>query len=209
METSKNKLLDRILKDARDEAKTIVKEAKRSAEILLKNQRQSARLNSENTVYSLLKKAENEAEIIKGKVATDIKRRASWIVLAEKERLVTNVLNEAKNRLLNLQKSEKYLSILEILIVGAGTVLGGDKLEVVLNENDSNLPLKLNKLEKEIANETGVKTQLKLSKQKTEAVGVIVKTVDGRVFVDNTFKAILRRRERELRLKIARILFRS
>ncbi len=209
METSKNKLLERILKDAKDEAKTIVKEAKRSAEILLENQRQSARLNSEKTVYSLLKKAENEAEIIKGKVATDIKRRASWIVLAEKERLVTSVLNEAKNRLLNLQKSEKYLSILEILIVAAGIVLVGDKLEIVLNEKDSTLPLKLNKLEKEIANETGVKTQLKISEQKTDAVGVIVKTVDGRVFVDNTFEAILRRRERELRLKIARILFSS
>ena len=66
-----------------------------------------------------------------------------------------------------------------------------------------------NRLEKEIANETGVETQLKLSKQKTEAVGVIVRTVDGRVFVDNTFEAIFRRREREMRLKIARILFSS
>ena len=77
----------------------------------------------------------------------------------------------------------------------------------MLNENDSSLPLKLNTLEKKIFDRTGVKTRLKISKQQIKAVGVIVKTVDGRIFVDNTFEAILSRRERELRLKIARILF--
>ena len=207
MESSNNKIIDRILNDAREEAETIVKEAKRSAEMLLEKQRQLASHSAEKEVYSLLKRAENEAAVIRGKVTTDIKRRAGWVVLSEKERLVTSVLNEVKNRLMNLQKSEEYLPVLEKLIVDAGTVLDGGTLEVVLNENDSSLPLKLNKLEKKIADGTGVKTQLKISKQQIKAVGVIVKTNDGKIFVDNTFEAILSRRERELRLKIARILF--
>ena len=207
MESSDNKIIDRILNDAREEAKAVIKEAKRSAEMLLEKQRQLASYSAEKEVCSLLKRAENEAAVIKGKVTTDIKRRAGWSVLSEKERLVTSVLNEVKNRLVNLQKSEEYLPVLEKLIVDAGTVLDGGTLEVVLNENDSSLPLKLNKLEKKIADGTGVKTQLKISKQQIKAVGVIVKTVDGRIFVDNTFEAILSRRERELRLKIARILF--
>ena len=207
MESSDNKIIDRILNDAREEAKAVIKEAKRSAEMLLEKQRQLASHSAEKEVYSLLKRAENEAAVIKGKVTTDIKRRAGWSVLSEKERLVTSVLNEVKNRLVNLQKSEEYLPVLEKLIVDAGTVLDGGTLEVVLNENDSSLPLKLNKLEKKIADGTGVKTQLKISKQQIKAVGVIVKTVDGQIFVDNTFESILSRRERELRLKIARILF--
>ena len=207
MESSANKILDRILNDAREEAKAIIKEAKRSAETLLEKQRQLALHSAEKEVYSLLKRAENEAAVIKGKVTTDIKRKAGWLVLSEKERLVTSVLNEVKNRLVNLQKSEKYLPLLEKLIVDAGTVLDGGTLEVMLNENDSSLSLKLNKLEKKIADGTGVKTQLKISKQQIKAVGVIVKTNDGKIFVDNTFEAILSRRERELRLKTARILF--
>jgi len=207
MESSDNKIIDRILNDAREEAKAIIKEAKRSAEILLEKQRKLALHSAEKEVYSLLKRAENEAAVIKGKVTTDIKRRAGWVVLSEKERLVTSVLNEVKNRLVNLQKSEEYLPLLEKLIVDAGIVLDGGTLEVMLNENDSSLPLKLNKLEKKIADGTGVKTQLKISKQQIKAVGVIVKTNDGKIFVDNTFEAILSRRERELRLKIARILF--
>ena len=207
MESSDNKIIDRILNDAREERKAIIKEAKRSAEMLLEKQRKLALHSAEKEVYSLLKRAENEAAVIKGKVTTDIKRKAGWMVLSEKERLVTSVLNEVKNRLVNLQKSEEYLPVLEKLIVDAGTVLGGGTLEVMLNENDSSLPLKLNKLEKKIADGTGVKTQLKISKQQIKAVGVIVKTNDGKIFVDNTFEAILSRRERELRLKIARILF--
>jgi V/A-type H+-transporting ATPase subunit E len=209
MESSTDRIIDRILKDAEEKAKTIVKEAKRSAELMIENRRQAARQNAKKDVDSLLKRAENEADIIRGKVATDIKRKASWIVLAEKERLVTGVLNEVKKRLMNLQKSEEYLPFLEKLIVDAGTVIGGGTLEVVLNENDSPLPLKLDTLGKKISDQSGVKTQLKFSKQKTKAAGVIVKTVDGRIFVDNTFEAILRRRERELRLKIARVLFSS
>ncbi|MHC3129245.1 MAG: hypothetical protein IBV52_04125 [Candidatus Bathyarchaeota archaeon] len=207
MESSDNKIIDRILNDAREEAKAIIKEAKRSAETLLEKQRQLASHSAEKEVYSLLKRAENEAAVIKGKVTTDIKRKAGWLVLSEKERLVTSVLNEVKNRLVNLQKSEEYLPVLEKLIVDAGTVLDGGTLEVMLNENDSSLPLKLNKLEKKIADGTGVKTQLKISKQQIKAVGVIVKTNDGKIFVDNTFEAILSRREREHRLKTARILF--
>jgi vacuolar-type H+-ATPase subunit E/Vma4 len=207
MVSADNKILDRILNDAREERKAIIKEAKKSAEMLVEKQRKLARHSAEKEVYSLLKRAENEAAVIKGKVTTDIKRKAGWVVLSEKERLVTSVLNEVENRLVNLQKSEEYLPVLEKLIVDAGIVLGGGTLEVILNENDSSLPLKLNKLEKKIADGTGVKTRLKISEQQIKAVGVIVKTNDGKIFVDNTFEAILSRRERELRLKIARILF--
>ena len=206
MESLGHRIIDRILKDAREEAETIVKDAKKSAETIIEKQRQSARHSAEKEAHSLLKRAENDAEIIRGKVATDIKRRAGWIVLSEKNRLITNVLNEVKKRLVNLKKSEEYVPVLEKLIVDAGAVLGGGMLEVVLNENDSTL-VKLNKLEKKISDRSSVDTQLKFSEQKTKAVGVIVKTIDDRIFVDNTFEAILSRRERELRLKITRILF--
>ena len=168
MESSNNKIFDRILNDAREEAKAILKEAKRTAEMLLERQRKLAIHSAEKEVYSLLKRAENEAAVIKGRVITDIKRKAGWMVLSEKERLVTSVLNEVKNSLMKLQKSDEYLSVLEKLIVDAGAVLGGGTIEVMLNENDSPLPLKLDELEKKIANGTGVKTQLEISKQQID-----------------------------------------
>jgi len=206
MEHSGNEILDRILKDAREKAESIIADAKKSAETVIEKQRQTARQNAEEKASALLKRAANDADIIRGKVSTDIKRQAGWIVLSEKNRLITNVLNEVKKRLVNLKKSEDYVPVLEKLIVDAGAVLGGGMLEVVLNENDSTL-VKLNTLEKKISDRSSVDTQLKFSEQKIKAVGVIVKTIDDRIFVDNTFEAILSRRERELRLKITRILF--
>ena len=208
MESAVGRISDRILQDAREEAKSIVDEAQRSAEMLLEERRQSGRQKAEEDVYSLLKRAESEVEVIRGRVATDTKKKASWLVLSEKERLVTDVLNELKRKLRDLQKSEKYIPVLEKIMVDAGEVLGGGKLEVMLNKNDSTRPLRIDMLANAITEKTGVKTHLKPSKQKIEAIGgAMIKTVGGRIVVDNTFDAILKRREKELRFKIARILF--
>ena len=207
MESSENRIIERILKDAREEAVTIVKDAQKSAEMIIEKQRRAARHSAEKEANSLLKRAENEADIIRGKVSTKIKRRASWLVLSEKNRLITSVLTEVKSRLVKMQDFEEYVPILEKLIVDAGAVLGGGLLEVLLNENDTKLPLKLDKLVKEISDRIGMETHLRFSDQQITDVGVIVKTIDNRFFVDNTFESILGRRERELRLKIAQILF--
>ena len=207
MESATNRISEKILEDAREKAKIIVEEAKKASKLMVEKRKQSARYSAEKDAIPILKRSENEVDIIRGKITTDIKRQASWMVLSEKDLQITRVLKEVKNKLINLQKSEKYLPVLENLIVNAGIVLGGRKLKIILNENDSKLPVKLDKLEKKIADETGAKTELIISKKQTKAVGVIVKTNDEKIFVDNTFEAILRRRERELRLKVARILF--
>lgn len=210
MESEAQGIIEQILNDSREKAKSIVEEAHKSAEIMLEKQRESARRKAGQEVSSMLKRAEGEVEVIKGTVFTEAKRNAGWMILSEKDRLVTTVLDEVKTRLRALTQSGDYVPTLEKIIVDAGTVLSGGTLEVFLNEHDSTLPLKLNILAKAIAKKTGTKTQLKLSKQNIEALGgAVVQTLDGRIVVNNTFEATLKRREKELRLKIVRILFRN
>jgi vacuolar-type H+-ATPase subunit E/Vma4 len=210
MESEMHGIVDRILDDSRKKAKSIIKEARKSADMMLEKQKESARQKAGEKVSSMLKKTESDLATIRGTVFTDVRRKASWTVLYEKERLVTNVLDEVKTKLEALSQSKKYISVLETFIVDAGTVLGGGTLEVLLNKRDSTLPLKLNELAKAITEKTEKKTQLKLSKQKIETFGgAVVKTVDDKIVADNTFEAILKRREKELRFKIARILFRD
>ena len=207
MEPEVKRIVDQIIHDAKKEAKSIVEEAQKSAEMMLEKRRELAREKAGKKASSILKRAESEVEAIKEMVPTDAKRKAGWMILSEKERLVTGVLDEVKTKLEALSQSEKYIPILEKMILDAGIVLGGGKLEVSLNERDSALPLKFSTLAKAIAEKTGKKTQIKLSKEKTEAFGgAVVKKVDGRIVVDNTFEAILKRRERDLRFKIAKIL---
>ena len=207
MESSKPEIFNRIIKDAQEEADFIIDKAKKSANAIIEEQRCSARVNADKKAQSIILKAENDANIIRGKISTDIRNQAGWIVLTEKDRLITEVLNEVKNRLLIMQKSQDFHKALEKLIVKGSIVLGGGVLEVLINKNDSAISGIFNKLNKEITNRTGVETKLKLSKEFIDTGGVKIKTIDKKIVVDNTFEAIIRRRERELKLKIARILF--
>lgn len=208
MEPQAERIIDKILHDTREKANSIIEEARKSAEMMLEQQRELARQKASEEVSSILRRAETEVEVAMVTEATEASKKASWMILSEKERLVINVLDEVKTRLVAFSKSKKYVPFLQRIIVDAGTVLGGGRLEFQLNEKDSTLPLKLTTLAKTITKKTGTETKLQLSKEKIEASGgVVVKTFDGKILVDNTFEAILKQRERDLRLRIAKILF--
>ncbi len=73
---------------------------------------------------------------------------------------------------------------------------------VLLNEKDSNLPLKFEVLSMAIDEKTGTKTQLELSDKKLVTIGgVLVEAFNGRISMDNTFEAILKRNEKDSDLK--------
>lgn len=208
MEPELQRILDQILTDAKEDAKSIVLEARKFAEMMQEQQKELGAQKAAERVSYILTKAKDEADTIRGMICSDVRRKASWMVLSEKERLITNVLDEAKTRLVALAKTDKYVSELEWIIRDAGIALGGGGLQVILNEHDATLPLKLGAISKAISEKTGNKTELKLSKERTEASGgAVIKTADGKIILDNTFEAMLKRRKGELRLKIARILF--
>ena len=209
MESSEQEIINRILNDAKEEADFVVKKAEESAQSLLEKQRQQARKEAEKNANTILKRAANDAAIIRGKTVDDIRRQATWSVLSEKNRLLQTVLDKAKQKLLDMKKTPKYVVMLETLTVDAASVLGGGQLTVHLNDKDSTLKLDLEKAAKEVSARTGVKTNLSISEEPIADAGVVVKTLDGKVFVDNTFGAILRRREKELKIEISKILFGS
>jgi len=208
MKLETQRITEQILIDAREDAKSIILEARKSAEMMIEKQRELGRQKAAERVSSILNKAKNEADLVRGMVFTDIRKKAGWMVLSEKQRLIANVIDAAKSRLEDLTKTDKYASELERIIVDGGIALGGGRLQVLLNKRDSALPLKLDAMSKAVSEKTGHKTELALCKERIDASGgAVVKTADGKIVLDNTFEAMLKRREKELRLKIARILF--
>jgi len=201
-------ITEMILEEAKKSAEHTIQEAQKSAEETLEKQRQLGVQRANESAQLLFKKAESEAELNKLNSMANAKIKANWVILSKKETWIDNVLNEAKNELKILTQSKKYLPILEKLIIEAGIILGGKDLEVLLNEKNSTLSLKLDKSAKEISEKTGVKTKLRLSREKLKVIGgAIVRTANGKVIMDNTFDDILRRREKDLRSEIAKILF--
>jgi vacuolar-type H+-ATPase subunit E/Vma4 len=132
----------------------------------------------------------------------------TWKLLSEKERLVTSVLDEVKTRLRVFSNSENYTPFLQKLIIDSGICLNGGALDVLLSEQDTNLLLNLDMLTKTIIEKTGKWTELTISTEKLESLGgCVIKRHDGKIVINNTFSVILKRRERDLRFKIAKILF--
>ncbi len=197
-----------ILQEAKQSAEHIIQEAQKSAKEILKKQRLLGVQRANESARLLLKKAESEVELNKLRSMANAKIKANWVILSKKETWIDNVLNEAKNELKILTQSKKYIPTLEKLIIEAGIILGGKNLEVLLNEKDSALSLKLDKLAKKISEKTGVKTKLRLAEENAKVIGgAMLRTMDGKVIMDNTFDDLLRRREKDLRFKIAKILF--
>ena len=197
-----------ILQEAKKSAEHVIHEAQKSVGEMLEKQRQLGVQRANESARLLLKKAESEAELNKLNSMANAKIKANWVILSKKETWIDNVLNEAKNELKILTQTKKYIPILEKLIIEAGVVLGSKELEILLNDQDSTLPLKLDDLAKKISERTGFETKLRLSEEKLKVMGgAMIRTANGKVIMDNTFDDILQRREKDLRFKIAKILF--
>jgi vacuolar-type H+-ATPase subunit E/Vma4 len=207
MEIATEKILRKIIEEANGKAEKIIDEAKTKANTIIENQKKIAHEKAQKEIKELINKSKNEAKIIRGRVITEIKRKANWVTLDAKNQLIANVLKEVEKRLFNLQNSKQYLSILQSLIENAGLLLSGGELEIILNKKDNSKPIKLKEIEKRITKKTHKKTKLMISNQNTNKIGVIVKTKNGKIIIDNTFDSILDRNKKVLELKAAKILF--
>ena len=208
MMESTQSITEMILQEAQKSAEHTIQEAKKLAEDMLEKQRKLGVQRASEAAQSLLKRAQTDAEVDKLRNLANAKIKANWVILSKKEKIIADVLNEAKNKLRTLTESKEYTSILEKLIIEAGIILGGKELEVSLNKKDSALPLKLDKVAKKISERTGFEAKLRLSEEKLGVIGgAIVRTANGKVVMDNTFDDILVRREKDLRLEVAKILF--
>ena len=147
-------------------------------------------------------KIENQAKRDLGKA----RLQAKMSYLSEKEKGITSVFEEGKKKVADLLKSADYTTILGNLIVGAGSSLGGGKLIITLIKVDAS-KVNTNDLAQKISSKTGTQTSLSVDslELKNKLGGVIVKKED--LWVDNTFEAIIERRNEAIRSEVAKILF--
>jgi vacuolar-type H+-ATPase subunit E/Vma4 len=139
---------------------------------------------------------------------TSAESKAKWLILEKKHVLIEAVLNQVKIELYIRVKKDKYIHVLEDLIVEGGIILGATDLEVILNERDSTLPMDMDKLADKIGEKTGTKTNITKSGKRIDVIGgAIIQTTDGKIVMNNTFEGMLNNSESEIRFKIAQILF--
>jgi len=206
--TSSDALIEALLSEAHETAEKIIHDMKKTVQDTLEEQRKKGRERAREIVISIDKKAQNNSVIIKLRDTASAESKAKWLILEKKHTLIENVLNQVKDELRTLIETDKYLHVLENLIVEGGTILDTTDLEVILNERDSTLPLDLDKLAEKIGENTGTKTKITKSGKKIDVIGgAIIQTTDGKIVMNNTFESMLNNSESEIRFKIAQTLF--
>ncbi len=206
--TSADTLIEALLSEAHETAENIIQDAERTVQNTLEEQRNKGREFARERVISIEKKAQNDSMIIKLRDKTSAETKAKWLILEKKHALIEAVLNQVKIELYMRVKKDKYIHVLEDLIVEGGIILGATDLEVILNEKDSTLPMDLDKLADKIGEKTGTKTNITKSGKIVDTIGgAIIQTTDGKIVMNNTFEGTLNNSESEIRLKIAQILF--
>ena len=203
--TGISNIIDIINAKTAEREKEIISEAERHKKIKL----EEAKRRADEKASAITKKAElqTKSELLKYKASAKLKSK--YRMLEAKDALINDVLTTVEKQMENIVGKAEYKKVLARLIVDGCKALSEEKLELIFPKGHSSY-VDIAEVKKAIAKEIGKKTKLTISKEtKRSKGGVIIKTLDNRRWVDNTFEARLERFENIVRDTISKILFES
>jgi len=205
LSTQVGKIEEIIINEAKEKAENIIVKAREEAKKVLGKAEQEAKREAEE----IISKKKTDAEAQARRILSEAKLEARLKILNAKEQLISEAFDKALEKLKEFSQSAQYKTALENLIKDAAIIIRGGDLEVLLPEN-TNVDLDLSKIAKEVEEQTGVKTSLNISKERIRSIGgVIVRSKDRLLTVDNTFEARLERLREQLRVNVANLLFKT
>jgi len=183
----------------------IISEAERHKKIKL----EEAKRRADDKASTIIKKAELQAKSELSKYEASAKLKSKYRMLEAKDLLINEVLTAVEKQMESTVGKAAYKKILTQLIVDGCKALAEEKLELIFPKKHASY-VDIAEIEKVIAKEIGKKTKLTISKEtKRSKGGVIIRTLDNKKWVDNTFEDRLERFENTVRDTISRILFES
>ena len=183
------KIIQKIEAETNAEVRDIINEARRSASDLKKD----ADIELSQKLKQLQDQGEKRTTIMRNIHLSEARRKTRRSILSAKEELIEKCFNEARERLRNLS-GEKYRSIMAKLVKEALALVGDSAVATLTRAEDKNILSAYPKItvKSEIAKGLG---------------GLIIESADGKIVVDNTFDAILKRQMEEIRTEVANILY--
>jgi V/A-type H+-transporting ATPase subunit E len=191
-----------VLEDVEKEVESIIIEAESQAKRIL----DEAEKEAEERYQSIIKnnKRRIEAERAEKTILFEIETKNK--LLQAQEEVINKIFEKTLSRLRKYALTRKYQDCLTKLVVEACKKINADKLVIQLNQNDYKILTK-EKL-RDISKDVGAKL-VKSDKQINNVGGVIIKSSDGKIVINNTFENRLNTLKPYLRVKIAKILFRE
>lgn len=180
-------IIDKILEEAEKETQVILREGKKEADAIIKAAEDKALKEKE----SFRKRAEAEARKVHAKEVSGAEMEAKKAVLAEKQNILAEVIEEAKKRLENLPDAE-YIKVISGMLDRLDTNEGK---EIIVSAKDRE------RLQSAIE-EKG----LTLSGETREIDGGFI-VRNGDIEYNYTFDSIIMVDKEEIQLIAAKILF--
>jgi len=206
MSTGTDKIVSSIVSDAQIKAKALTDEAeKKSSSILLQGEEKA--LIEKNKILS---EAEKQANLKYQQVISEAKMNSRRMELEAREEVIEESFKKAEEKLKEIASSEslEYLESLKGIITEAAIEIGGGELIVLLKKDDlPKIEDSIASIEKDVTDKIGIKTILEIGDNINTIGGVIVKTKNGEIEVNNTIETRLLRYKKTLRSEVAKILF--
>jgi len=184
---SAEKIIQQIQNDSKKEAKNLLAESEKQAKAIIDNVKRSAEEKAKKIIEDGKIKSENTRKILISQASQDAKRQE----MNAREKMMDECFVKARHGLCTLKEAE-YKKIVIKLMQQGSKKLGKDCMVFVSRDYDRQIAQKLN---------------LKVQGTIEAAGGIILKSSDGRITVDNTFDGILKREKDEIRIKVGKLLF--
>ena len=181
------KIIERINKDSEKEVQSILEESERQAAIIIRDAKKEAESEYEKIIADGKRLGENLKKILFSKASQDAKREA----MKSREEIIEKCFTKAYQKLSELSGKE-YKKIVTNLTEKGMEKLNGDCLAIVSKDED-----------KEIVRNLG----LNATGNVDASGGIILKSGDGQITLDNTFDGILERKKDRIRIKVGKLLF--
>lgn len=193
-----------ILKQAQERAAETLDRARRVSERDLVYTREEA----EEIISQQRAKVRLMAEIEKRKALAAAEMEARRKLLEKKEQLVSRIFTEAEDRLEELRGSEAYGSVISKMIEEGVAGIGRDVI-IEFGEKDEGIftPEAISSIESRVTKSLREDFQLEFScVGNSISAGVIIRSSDGRMLIDNSFSGRLKRLKEELRGEVSEML---
>lgn len=205
------KIIEEIEKSAEKKVAEILSEAQKKVEAKLNATRTAA----EEQDRTILSRGEQEARRESQRILAEARIKARREKAGGQEELVRKSFERAQETLKRIAEERnvdgtKYSEVLERLIIESVKASGAESLEVLLNPRDKALISQeiLDGIAQAMDVEQATKIGLRISEEGLSSMGgVVVRSIDGKVRVDNTFESRIDRFRETVRTRVAKKLF--
>jgi V/A-type H+-transporting ATPase subunit E len=206
MSAGTEKIVSSIMSNAQVKADTILGKAEEENNSILEKGREEALQEKEK----ILEDAKKQSNMKYQQLISEAKMNSRRMELEAREEVIEDSFKKAEEKLEEIASSDsvEYKESLKNIVTEAAAEIGGGDIIVLLKESDvAKIKDSLPKIAEEVKGKTGKDTTLEIGGDIKTIGGAVVKTRNGEIEVNNTIEARMLRFKKDLRSKVAAVLF--